>query len=178
MSDRIKTIVADPPWNESGGGKIKRGADKHYPLMKTPEIITLMKEWVAKYDHEDDQHLYLWVSNNFLEDGLSVMRALGFRYITNVVWTKDSIGIGQYFRGQHEICLFGVRGKGFEVRTALLNIPSTFSAKKREHSRKPDEFYTLVEARSEGPYLEMFARSSRGDKWSAEGNETTKFDEE
>lgn len=172
---KIRTVIADPPWNEQGGGKIKRGADKHYPLMKTPDIIKLMTAWYAKYEHEDDQHIYLWVSNNFLVDGLSVMEALGFRYITNVVWVKDSMGLGQYFRGQHEICLFGVRGRGFEPRTALRNIPSIFKAKKREHSRKPEEFYQLVEARSHGPYLEMFARASRGDLWTAEGNETTKF---
>jgi len=174
----IRTIIADPPWNESGGGKIKRGADRHYGLMKTPDIIALMKEWMAKHQHAENQHLYLWVTNNFLADGLRVIEALGFRYITNVVWAKPRFGLGRYFRGQHEICLFAVRNRGFDeqTRTPINNIPSLITAPLREHSRKPEEFYQLVESRSHGPYLEMFARTERGTSWSAEGNEVDKFD--
>jgi N6-adenosine-specific RNA methylase IME4 len=176
----VRTIVADPPWNEQGGGKIKRGADKHYNLMKTDDIIDLMKDWIDEHPSQDNQHLYLWVTNNYLQDGLQVIEALDFRYITNIVWAKPSFGLGRYFRGQHEICLFATKGRGFDedLRKPVNNIPSLITAPKREHSRKPEEFYDLVEKRSYGPYLELFARASRGDNWIAQGNEVTKFDEE
>tara|TARA_Y100000592_G_scaffold41236_1_gene65386 strand:+ start:4364 stop:4915 length:552 start_codon:yes stop_codon:yes gene_type:complete len=178
---KIKTIVADPPWNERGGGKIKRGADKHYGLMKVPDIIELMQKWLDEEEHEENQHLYLWVTNQFLADGLKVMEALGFTYKTNVVWYKNSPGIGRYFRGKHEICLFGVKGRGFaeDLRTESNSVPSAFEAKKRQHSRKPEEFFTqILQKRSHGPYLEMFARSSRGKDWIVKGNQTDKFDGE
>jgi len=176
---KIRTIVADPPWNEKGGGKIKRGADKHYNLMKTDDIIELMEGWLSEYEHEEDQHMYLWVTNNYLADGLKVLEKLGYRYITNIVWAKPSFGIGRYFRGQHELCLFATKGRGFgDVRTDSNSISSLIEAPKREHSRKPEEFYSLVESRSNGPYLELFARQGRNASWTAKGNETSKFDEE
>lgn len=167
-----RTIVADPPWLERGGGKIKRGADRHYPLMTTTDIIETMR--VALRDHRVattmDQHLYLWVTNNFLADGLETMTALGFRYVTNLVWVKQRIGLGQYFRGQHELCLFGVRGKGFAVKTDDRTIRSVIEADRGRHSAKPDAFYELVERRSIGPYLELFARETRLG-WTPWGNE-------
>ena len=167
-----RTIMADPPWNESGGGKIKRGADRHYDLMKTPDIIDLMR-YTLDGKIADNAHLYLWVTNNYLQDGLHVLGSLGFSYTTNIVWAKDRPGIGQYFRGQHELCLFGVRGKGFEVRTARRDIPTLLgkgTLPRTRHSKKPDEIYDLVEARSKGPYIELFARNSR-DGWDSWGNE-------
>ena len=94
---KYKTIYADPPWREQGGGKIKRGADRHYPLMKTKDIKALPVKDIA----DDDCWLFLWVTNNFLKDGLEVMEEWGFRYVTNFVWTKERFGIGYYFRGQH-----------------------------------------------------------------------------
>ena len=104
---KFKTIYADPPWAEQGGGKTKRGADRHYNLMKTKDIVALPVSDLA----DDNAHLYLWVTNNFLEDGLKVMKAWGFKYITNIVWIKQGpVGLGQYFRGAHELLLFGVRG--------------------------------------------------------------------
>jgi N6-adenosine-specific RNA methylase IME4 len=103
---QYKTIYADPPWAEYGGGKIKRGADNHYPLMKTKDIIALPVPSIC----ENNAHLYLWVTNNFLPDGLEVMKAWGFQYKTIITWTKDRIGLGQYFRGITEQCLFGVKG--------------------------------------------------------------------
>lgn len=176
----IRTIVADPPWNETGGGQIKRGADRHYPLMKADDIIELMKRWIGKHDNEDNQHLYLWVTNNYLEDGLKVIKGLGFRYITNIVWAKPSFGLGRYFRGQHEICLFATKGRGFDecLRKPSNSVVSLINAPKRQHSRKPEEFYDLVESRSYGNYLELFARSRRGNNWYVEGNEVDKFTEE
>jgi len=171
----IRTIIADPPWNEQGGGKVKRGADKHYPLMKTDAIIELMKHWYAEETHSEDQHLYLWTTNNFLVDALRVIAELGFVYKTNIVWVKQSFGLGRYFRQQHEIFLFATRGRGFAVRTEPNDISSVIHANKREHSRKPEEFYALVEKRSQGGYLEMFARCSRGPAYVPKGNQTDKF---
>ena len=102
---QVRTIVADPPWLERGGGQCKRGADRHYPLMPTDAIIKLMRE-VLFMRVEPHAHLYLWVTNNFLPDGLLVGKALGFRYVTNLCWVKDRAGLGQYWRGQHELLLF------------------------------------------------------------------------
>lgn len=160
------TIVADPPWWHSGGGHCKRGADRHYPLLKTPQIIEAMLRsplWLPA----ENSHLYLWVTNNFLPDGLHVMEALGYRYVTNVVWVKQCFGLGHYFRGQHEIALFGVRGR---LTTAARDLPSVIHAKRTVHSKKPDEFFELVERASPPPRLEMFARTPRPG-WDAWGND-------
>ena len=86
-----KTIYADPPWEESGGGVIKRGADKHYPLMHFTEIKVLP---VKELRHPAGCHLYLWVTNNFLDTGLEVMKSWGFRYVTTITWMKDKQGLG------------------------------------------------------------------------------------
>jgi N6-adenosine-specific RNA methylase IME4 len=103
-------------------------------------------------------HLYLWVLNNYLFEGRDVMEQLGFRYVTNMVWVKDRFGIGYYFRGQHELCLFGVIGK---APTLVNNIPTVIEAKRGKHSVKPVEFFSTVEAASPSPRLEMFARKQR-----------------
>lgn len=172
------TCMADPPWKESGGGKIKRGADRHYPLMKTEEIAALQ---VARH-MEPNAHLYLWVTNNFLEDGLHVMRAWGFKYVTNICWGKvrqqDGVtivqqGLGQYFRGSHELLLFGKRGKIPYRKTAegkRAQHPSLVLAPRGEHSEKPAIFRTIAEKVSPGPYVELFARE-RVAGWEAWGNE-------
>jgi len=107
---KYRTILADPPWYERGAGKIKRGADRHYDLLKTHNIIRIILE-DSPFNPADNCHLYLWVTNNFLKDGLRVIDELGFRYVTNLVWVKDRFGLGQYFRGQHELCLFAVKGR-------------------------------------------------------------------
>lgn len=162
---KYRTVLLDPPWNESGGGKIKRGADRHYPLMKTKDIISLCQKFLE--DKTDNNcHCYLWVTNNFLPDGMELMNSLGFRYVTNIVWIKDRFGLGQYFRGQHELLLFGVKGVlpyKDKSQTTVINV------KKREHSRKPDEQYFKIEAVSYPPYLEMFARYPRIN-WDSWGN--------
>ena len=168
---KYRTIYMDPPWKESGGGKIKRGADRHYPLMKTADIITLLqKELDGKV--EDHAHLYLWVTNNFMQDGFKVMEALGFKYKTMITWAKDKFGLGQYFRGQTEHCLFGV--KGFvpykvvdgkrQQGTTLLNAP------RGRHSAKPHDMYDIIEKVSTGPFIEFFARNTR-EGWESWGNE-------
>jgi N6-adenosine-specific RNA methylase IME4 len=169
---RFATVLADPPWKEQGGGKVKRGADRHYPLMNTPQIIECMQGQLTGRV-ADDAHMFLWVTNNFLPDGLEVMEACGFRYVTNIVWAKTRFGIGQYFRGKHELCLFGVRGSGYAVRTECRDLSSLLGDRLIEptaHSRKPDDIHELIEARSIGPYIELFARRPRAG-WVSWGNE-------
>lgn len=109
---KYKTIYADPPWHESGGGKIKRGADRHYPLMKTTEIESLPVNGLI---HPDGCHLYLWATNNHLQDAFKVINAWGFEYITTITWMKDRPGLGQYFRGITEHCLFAVTKKEIAI---------------------------------------------------------------
>ena len=171
-------VVADPPWNERGGGKIKRGAGRHYPLMTQLQIVNLMAAQInERFDVSHDAHLYLWATNTFLPEGLRVIDQLGFRYITNVAWVKPSYGIGQYFRGAHELCLFATRGRGFEARTERRDIPGVLredyrrdASGRRVHSGKPEGFYKMVEARSRGPYLELFGRRPR-DGWTVDHHE-------
>jgi len=168
----FNTIVIDPPWMERGGGKIKRGADKHYSLMQEHEIVQTILT-CPHWRPDENAHLYMWVTNNFLPTGLRVMDSIGFRYITNVVWVKDRPGLGQYFRGQHELLLFGIRKlapRPTTHRTDRRDVLSVVQAPRNRHSAKPSAFYDLVESRSEGPYLEMFARSTRPG-WVSWGNE-------
>lgn len=176
MSDqtfkKYKTIYADPPWNQVGGGQSKRGADRHYPLLKEDQILKVMKEALdGKVD--DNAHMYMWVANNHLPESLRIIEGLGFKYVTNLVWAKSFFGLGRYFRGQHEICLFATKGSGISVRKDKNNISSLVGQSllpRRRHSQKPDEMYVLIEERSHGPYLEMFARNNR-DGWDHWGND-------
>ncbi len=163
-----KTVYADPPWNESGAGKIKRGADKHYDLMKTSAIRALPVSYLVA----PNAHLYLWVTNNFLPDGLDVLRAWGFTFKTVITWAKDRIGIGQYFRGQTEQCLFGVRGVlPYKIKDGKRQQGSTLlTAPRTVHSAKPPEMIQLIERVSYAPRLEMFARGCEVD-WDSWGNE-------
>ncbi len=172
-----RCILMDPPWNETGGGRIKRGADRHYPLMKArdmPAAILGSGVWrPAK-----DAHLYMWVTNNYLPKGLWLMEALGFTYKTNIVWLKSGrAGLGQYFRGRHELLLFGIRGRGkaAEVCTPRRDLTSAVVAERGRHSEKPADSYALIEARSAGPRIEFFARRARPG-WDAWGNEAPRAD--
>ncbi len=170
---KYQILYADPPWPESGGGaKYKRGADRHYKLMRVEDIAALP---VAEELADENAHLYLWTTNNFLPAALDVMKAWGFRYVTMITWVKDRMGLGQYFRGLTEHCLFGVRGnlpylikdgKRAQGKTA-------FYAPKREHSRKPDEMRTMIEhvsGTADRPKIELFARE-RVPGWDAWGDE-------
>lgn len=163
----------DSPWNERGGGKIKRGADRHYDLLKTPDITRVILT-SPLWRPAKNAHLWLWVTNNFLLDGLHVMKALGFRYVTNLAWGKmrwqgqmyeqdlwvaDRGGTGQYLRGCHELCLFGVRGrlKG-QSRASRSFLP----AARGKHSQKPAEAYAVMVEVSPGPRrAELFATQPR-----------------
>lgn len=157
-------IAADPPWPHRGGGG--KGAQEHYDTLSIDQIIRVMLT-APCWQPADNAHLWLWVPNNWLEQGLHVMRALGFRYVTNLAWAKDKMGIGFYLRGKHELCLFGVRGS---LSSQSKGTSSLVVARRLQHSRKPDEAYDAIEAVSPGPRLEMFARRER-DGWDLWGNQ-------
>jgi len=165
---KYKTIYADPPWMEQGGGKIKRGADKHYKLMKTINICKLPVSDIV----ENNCHLYLWITNNFLADGLKVIEAWGFRYITCITWIKDRQGLGQYFRGITEHCLFAIKGNlPYKIIDGKRKQGKTgFYANKKAHSKKPNEMRKMIETVSYTPMIELFARE-KVDGWDAWGNE-------
>ncbi len=169
------TILADPPWQfQNRTGKV---APEHrrllrYPTMELKEIMDLPVADVAAAR----SHLYLWVPNALLLEGLKVMEAWGFTYKTNIVWYKirkdggpDGRGVGFYFRNVTELLLFGVRGSMRTLQPGRTQV-NLLSTRKREHSRKPDEMYNLVESCSPGPYLELFARFQRNG-WDQWGNE-------
>jgi len=171
-----KTIYADPPWLERGGGKIKRGADKHYDLMKTSDIAQLPVKDLA---HPDGCHLYLWVTNNFFEDGLHVMRSWGFKYITTITWLKDHVGLGQYFRGLTEHCLFGRKGKlpyKLSQEGKRMQGLTGFYAPKEGHSVKHQQMRDMIEKVSYEPRIELFARQIYP-SWDCWGNEVIEVDQ-
>lgn len=169
------TLLADPPWrfqNRTGKMAPEHQRLLRYPTMTLEEICTLpVKPLLAP-----NAHLYLWVPNALLAEGLEVMRRWGFTYKSNLVWYKvrkdggpDGRGVGFYFRNVTELVLFGVRG---HLRTLQPGRTQTnvLIAQKREHSRKPDQIYPLIESCSPGPYLELFARFCRPG-WDQWGNE-------
>ena len=171
---KYKTIYADPPWPEAGGGKIKRGADRHYPLMSV-EAIKLLGVKLQDYIDDDGCHLYLWVTNTYLTDGIDVMAEWGFDYKTTITWVKDRIGLGQYYRGKSEHCLFGVRnnlpyrmrpdGKRAQGVTA-------FFAPRTEHSTKPQQMRRMICDVSYGPRVALFARRKVAG-WDVWGNQVS-----
>jgi N6-adenosine-specific RNA methylase IME4 len=177
---KFGTILADPPWQfQNKTGKV---APEHRRLSRY-RTLTLagIKSLPITEITADIAHLYLWCPNALLPEGLEVLRAWGFRYKSNLVWHKvrrdggsDGRGVGFYFRNVTELILFGVRGKGPDTRTLApgrrqVNLLAT---RKREHSRKPDEQYGIIEACSRGPYLEMFARGSRAG-WATWGTQAS-----
>ena len=170
------TVLADPPWRfENRTGKV---APEHrrlsrYGTMTLDDICALpVAEHLAAA-----AHCYLWVPNALLPDGLRVLASWGFDYKSNIVWHKirkdggsDGRGVGFYFRNVTELVLFGVRGKNARTKAAGRTQVNLLATRKREHSRKPDEFYGIVEACSPGPYLELFARGTRPG-WAVWGNQ-------
>lgn len=173
---RYGTVLADPPWrflNRTGKIAPEHRRLSRYETMSVEEICALP---VAEYLAET-AHLYLWVPNALLPDGLAVMKAWGFDYKSNIIWHKlrkdggsDGRGVGFYFRNVTEILLFGVRGKNARTLQPGRSQVNYIGTRKREHSRKPDEQYDLIESCSSGPYLEMFSRGVR-EGWTTWGNQ-------
>ena len=172
----FRTILADPPWrftNRTGKVAPEHRRLNRYETMTLDEICALPVERVAA----KTSHLYLWTPNALLPDALRVMEAWGFSYKANIVWHKvrkdggsDGRGVGFYFRNVTELILFGTRGKNARTLDPGRSQVNMIQTRKREHSRKPDEQYELIEACSPGPYLELFARGERSN-WTVWGNQ-------
>lgn len=170
-----KTILADPPWrftNRTGKVAPEHRRLDRYSTLDVDAICDIPVSQVAARD----AHLYLWVPNALLPDGIRVMQAWGYRYVSNVIWAKrrkdggpDGRGVGFYFRNVTEIILFGVRGSMRTLPHARSQV-NMIETRKREHSRKPDEQYAFIEACSPGPYLELFSRHPQPG-WSGWGDE-------
>lgn len=175
---KYQTIYADPPWQfQNRTGKV---APEHKRLNRYPTMTIEDIKSMPIADLADEKcHLYLWVPNALLPDGLAVMKAWGFEYKTNLIWEKvrkdgypDGRGVGFYFRNVTEILLFGIKGDNNRTLAPGRSQVNLLRSMKREHSRKPDEFVDLIEACSPGPYLELFARGDRPG-WDMWGNQAT-----
>jgi N6-adenosine-specific RNA methylase IME4 len=175
VTGQFATILADPPWqfqNRTGKMAPEHKRLLRYPTMELEEVMELPVRQLAAAR----SHLYLWVPNALLAEGLEVMRRWGFTYKTNIVWYKvrrdggpDGRGVGFYFRNVTELLLFGVRGSLRTLKRGRTQV-NLLATRKREHSRKPDEVFDIIEECSPAPYLELFARFPRAG-WSQWGNE-------
>lgn len=174
--DRFATVMADPPWrftNRTGKVAPEHKRLSRYPTMTLDDICALP---VAEY-LQDTAHCYMWVPNALLPEGLKVLHSWGFQYKSNIIWHKirkdggsDGRGVGFYFRNVTEILLFGTRGKNARTLAPGRRQVNMIQSRKREHSRKPDEQYKLIEDCSPGPYLELFGRGVRKG-WTVWGNQ-------
>jgi N6-adenosine-specific RNA methylase IME4 len=175
---RFATVLADPPWrfvNRTGKVAPEHRRLSRYPTLTVEEISALP---VAEF-LSGTAHCYLWVPNALLPDGLAVLSAWGFQYKSNIVWHKlrkdggsDGRGVGFYFRNVTELLLFGTRGKNARTLAPGRRQVNLIGTRKREHSRKPDEQYDIIERCSCGPYLELFGRGIR-DGWTVWGNQAS-----
>jgi len=177
---KFSTILADPPWqfqNRTGKMAPEHRRLSRYPTMTLQDIKDLPVQDIA----EERAHLYMWVPNALLPEGLQVMESWGFSYKSNLIWYKirkdggpDCRGIGFYFRNVTEVILFGIRGKNVRTLQPGRTQENIISSRKREHSRKPDEQYDLIESCSWGPYLELFGRGGRKN-WLTWGNQSEDY---
>jgi N6-adenosine-specific RNA methylase IME4 len=177
---KFATVLADPPWqfqNKTGKVAPEHKRLNRYSTMVLEDICALPVANVCA----DTAHLYLWVPNALLPEGLRVLAAWGFQYKANLVWHKvrkdggpDGRGVGFYFRNTTEIILFGVRGKNCRTLAPGRSQVNIIRTMKREHSRKPDEQYGIIEACSPGPYLELFGRGPR-EGWTTWGNQAEDY---
>jgi len=175
---KYSTIYADPPWRfQNRTGKVAPENKKlnRYETMDLEAIKNMPVGQIA----DEKSHLYLWVPNALLPDGLEVMKAWGFEYKGNIVWEKvrkdgqpDGRGVGFYFRNVTEILLFGVRGANNRTLSPARSQVNLIRTQKREHSRKPDEIIPIIESCSSGPFIELFARGDRKG-WAMWGNQAT-----
>ena len=172
-------ILADPPWrftNRTGKMAPEHKRLNRYGTLSLEDIKEIPVSLVAG----ENSHLYLWVPNALLQEGLEVMKAWGFKYKTNIIWHKirkdggpDGRGVGFYFRNTTEIILFGIRGRLRTLKPGRTQV-NIIKSQKQEHSRKPDSQYNLVESCSPGPFLELFARGTRKN-WTAFGNQAEEY---
>jgi len=161
---KFKTIVADPPWQFR---RQPKSVGPNYKLL----TLDVIKSFPIKDIADENAHLYLWIPNAFIKEGVEVMTAWGFEYKTLITWAKHQIGVGNYYRNATEQILFGVRGR---LPILQKNLRTWFLADRREHSRKPDEFYRIVEKASPGPRIDIFSREKR-EGWEQFGDQVDFF---
>ena len=174
------TTTANPPWQFAN--RTGKMAPEHKRLNRYSTLtLNEIKEIPVSVACAPQCHLYLWVPNALMKEGLEVMAAWGFTYKTNIVWHKvrkdggpDGRGVGFYFRNTTELILFGIRGKIRTLSPGRRQV-NIIKSQKREHSRKPDELYQIIEKCSPGPYLELFARGKHSEKWSVWGNQSEDY---
>jgi len=177
---RFSTILADPPWrfqNRTGKMAPEHRRLSRYETLGLDEIRSIPVPKIIS----EPAHLYLWVPNALLAEGMDVLKTWGFTYKSNLIWYKvrkdggpDRRGVGFYFRNVTEMVLFGVRGKNGRTLAQGRTQPNIIVSQKQEHSRKPDELYSIIEGCSPGPYLELFARGQRKG-WTQWGNEVENY---
>ena len=192
----FKTIVIDPPWKKSTGGVGHKTLQPstHYPVQSKYEIIDTIQNWFAQHPIADEAHLYMWAVNSFtagrnqgILPSIEVCEKIGFKPVTLIPWIKDNVGSPTPYGMRYtEMCIFAVkyrkshgkrtRYKGTSENESVPNGKGLCSSKdyiianRRQHSRKPDEFYKYVESRSNGPYLDLYSRTTRP-KWTCAGNQ-------
>ena len=196
MKDKIRTIVIDPPYQTCTGGSKSLSPSKHYTTQSLVDIKKTCTQWLEEYDIADESHLYIWGLNSFASgrskgiiDTLDLIKYLGFRAITQIIWVKDNSNPTPFGQRQTEVCIFAAQWrKGYHKRVMYKGSQDGESVAKptlsksidfiisprREHSRKPDSFYSLVESRSCGPYLELYGRQERTG-WFVRGNQKDYF---
>jgi N6-adenosine-specific RNA methylase IME4 len=168
---KYHVIVVDPPWayHNRASDPTHRAANP-YPSMSIDEIMAMPVPEIC----EEDCILWLWTTNSFIVQAHQIAETWGFTTKTILTWAKDRMGVGDWLRGQTEHCLMAIKGKpviNLTNQTTLLNGPM------REHSRKPDEFYALVNSLCPGQKCELFSREER-DGWHNFGAEIEKFGRE
>ena len=169
----FRTVLLDPPFPEFGGGKSTRGAQRHFELIRTRHEMLRTILDCPHWPPADDAHVYMWMTDNYTTWGMWLLDCFGAKVHRSLPWRKTRMGLGRYFRGCHETLWFATMGKGMSVRTetnslrtdALLDLKWS-----GRHSEKPPAAYDLIEARSNGPYLDMFARKTR-EGWTSWGDE-------
>ena len=193
----FKTVVVDPPWKKSTGGvgHASLQPSTHYDVQTRGGIIETIEDWFSQYPVAPEAHMYMWSVNSFtagrdqgILPAINVCESLGFKPISLIPWVKNNVGSPTPYGMRYtEMCIFAVRydkGKGKRTRysgtSEIQSVPNGkglcsskdyILAPRRQHSRKPDEFYTYVESRSNGPYLELYSRTSRKG-WTGAGNQT------
>lgn len=187
-----KTILIDPPWKLCTGGLPSLSVHTHYPFQTQKQIIQTVKNWLIDNPINKNAHCYLWTINSYssggtkgIESALELMREINFRPITNIIWTKDNSNPTPYGQRGLEMCIFGSRWekgchkkvmyKGDKTSSSvakkgLSKSIDWFYASRGYHSQKPDIFYDIIEKRSDGPYLELYARKKRKG-WTSLGNQ-------
>ena len=179
VKGKFRTILADPPWqfnNRTGKMAPEHKRLNRYRTLTLKEICEIPVPDVVS----ENAHLYLWVPNALVAEGMEVMKLWGFTYKTNLAWYKirkdggpDGRGVGFYFRNVTELVLFGIRGRMRTLAAGRKQV-NIIASRKREHSRKPDELYNIIESCSPGPYLELFARGTRSN-WFSWGNQAENY---